>query len=482
MSSEPSLMESTVQAVDADALYAQGMTHYRRREWQEARECFSRLKAMAPDRRGVDALLKEVDLFIQLEAMQPGQREAVLEPPEPSKVQESIAPARPKAARSRSARRSPRVTMVLVLALLTLAVVVLYATGMLDDFIGSQRQTRVAALVNQGRAAMNVGDYDRAVLVFGEALALAPGDDEIKTWYAKSQRFQQLASLYQQAEADISADNWGAALEKLQKIASMDPTYSDVGKKISLSQTQQLLQTQLVDAQALIEDGHNAEAIRTLEQLREESPTFHATDVGHALFTAYFRQGVQLMSRAGDSLDMVGQAIQSFDQAIVLSPDDTTALEERRLADLYRQGYLFYTQSNWPQSAVVLQQIYSRRADYAEGRVASMLCSSYLRLGDAYYAVGDLLQSLQQFKSVLAMGACDHVDAAVREREINAILYPPTATPTVTPTVTPTRTQTGTPTRTPTWAPTPTTPYIPPTRPRPTSPPATSVPPTPKPR
>jgi tetratricopeptide (TPR) repeat protein len=482
MSSEPSLMESTVQAVDADALYAKGMTHYRRREWQEARECFARLRATAPERRGVGALLKEVDLFIQLEAMQPRQREAVLEPPEPPKAEESTAPVRPRPTPGRSARRSPWASVVLLLTLLMLVVVVLYATGMLDDLVGSQRQARVAVLVNQGRAAMNVGDYDRSVLVFGEALALAPSDDEIKTWYAKAQRFQQLASLYEQAEADIAAEQWAVALEKLQKIASMDPTYSDVGKKISLAQTQQLLQAQLRDAQALIQDGQYAGAIRSLEQLREGSPTFHSTEVKQALFTAYFRQGVQLMSGAGDSLDTIGQAIRSFDQAIVLSPEDTTALEERRLADLYRQGYLSYTQSNWPQATVVLQQIYGTRAEYAEGRVASMLCTSYLRLGDAYYAAGDLLQSLQQYKNVLAMGACDHVEAAVREREINAILYPPTATPTVTPTRTPLPTQTRTPTPTPTWAPT-STPYpVQTTRPRPTSPPATAAPPTPKPR
>ncbi|UCC77447.1 MAG: tetratricopeptide repeat protein, partial [Anaerolineales bacterium] len=63
-------------AEDADALYAEGMAHYRRREWEDARRCFARLKSIAPGRRGVDALLNEVDIFIQLQDMQP-EREAV---------------------------------------------------------------------------------------------------------------------------------------------------------------------------------------------------------------------------------------------------------------------------------------------------------------------------------------------------------------------------------------------------------------------
>ncbi len=476
MKSDSSLVDEAVQAADADALYAQGMTHYRRREWQAAHELFARLKAVAPDRRGVDALLKEVDLFIQLEAMQPEQRQAVLEPSEQPKVQRSALSAQPKPARSRSSRKMPWGVVIVVLALVVAAAVVLYAMGFLDEFVGSQRQARVQVLVNQGRAAMNVGDYDRAVGVFSEALALAPNDDDIKTWYAKAQRFQQLASLYIQAEADVAVEDWDSALEKLQRIASMDPTYSDVGKKISLVKVQQTLQGEFVAAQQMLDEGNYGQAIRALEQLRDQDASFRLVEVRQALVFAYFRQGVELISNAGESLDIVGQAIQSFDRAILLSPNDAAAIEERRLADLYRQGYLFYTQSNWPQAALVLQQIYGLRPDYAEGRVVSMLCTSYLRLGDAYYGAGDLLQALLQYKNVLAMDGCDRVEAAVRERELNAILYPPTSTPTITPTITPTRTPTRTPTAVPTLPP----PTI--TRPQPTSPPATAAPPTPRPR
>ena len=71
---------------DADALYAQGMAHYRRREWEEARKNFARLRLIAPDRRGVDALLNEVDIFIQLREMQPARAEAETVVTEPQEV------------------------------------------------------------------------------------------------------------------------------------------------------------------------------------------------------------------------------------------------------------------------------------------------------------------------------------------------------------------------------------------------------------
>jgi hypothetical protein len=216
--------------------------------------------------------------------------------------------------------------------------------------------------------------------------------------------------------------------------------------------------------------------IKILEPLREQAASFNPDEVQQTLFYAYFRQGVEWLAGAGaspdTSLDLLGQAIQSFDRALALFPTDKTALEERRLADLYRQGHLFVNQKNWPQAVLVLQQIQSARADYMGGQATAMLCASYLQLGDAYYASGSLAQALEQYRNVLAVEGCDHVDAALKEREVYVILYPPTPTPTST--RTPTRTPRPVPTRTP-------TPTAPPTAP----PPATQQPaptPTTKPR
>lgn len=57
--------------LDADALYRQGMAYYRARQWPEARDCFLRLRAAEPDRRGVDGLINELDHFIRLEEVRP---------------------------------------------------------------------------------------------------------------------------------------------------------------------------------------------------------------------------------------------------------------------------------------------------------------------------------------------------------------------------------------------------------------------------
>lgn len=111
----------------------------------------------------------------------------------------------------------------------------------------------------------------------------------------------------------------------------------------------------------------------------------------------------------------------------------------------------------------MLKQVHDSRPDYMGGGATSLLCTAYLRLGEAYQAAGDLAEALEQYRSVLAIDGCDHVEAAVKEREVYAILYPPTATPTPQPTRT--RTPLPTPTLTATTIP-PTT--APPPVPTPT--------------
>lgn len=457
----------------ADALYSRGMAHYRRREWQEAKDSFLRLKSISPERRGVDALLNEVDLFLQLEAMQPERAdEPKAAAPENAATQsaelETASSTEPRPPATVSRGRSPAAVILILIALAMVASIVLYATGTLDQLLGTQRQARVEALVNQGRAALNVGDYDRAAELFGEALGLAPTNEEIKTWYLKAQRYQQLASLYQQAEVEIAGQRWDPALAKLEQLLAIDPSYRDTSARISYVKSQQTLDARFTQAKVVFDSGDWAQTVKLLEPLREEAPGFRADEVQQTLFFAHFRLGVDLLANSGDSLDSIGQAIQSLDRALAIFPTDPAALEERRLADLYRQARLSFNQKDWPQAVLTLKQIQSVRQDYMGGRAVVMLCTAYLNLGDAYYANRSLADALEQYRNVLAITGCDHVEAAMKEREVYTILYPPTPTPTNT--RTPTRTPRATPTATRTVTPTPTTTSAAPPPPPPTSP------------
>jgi len=445
----------------SDELYTRGMGHYRRREWADAKACFMRLKSMAPDRRGIDALLNEVDIFIQLQELQPGAAE--LQPSTPaSQLRQETSSARTG---SRTVhRRSFLPAVFFVLVVLLAAALVLYAAGAFDSLIGSQQQARVQALVNQGRAAMNVGDYQRAVGAFGEALALAPTNEDVKTWYAKATRFQQMADWYAQADADMAALEWDGALQTLRQIVELDPTYLDVVDRISYIETQRALQASFDEALQEIGNKEWDAAIPVLQGLLDAN--YRQDEVSRALADAYFQKGIQLLSDGGESLDVVAQAIKAFDNALSIMPDDTVTLE-KGLAESYRQGRLSMDQMDWPRAVSSLKQVYDARPNYMQGRAMTLLCEAYLRLGDAFQAAGDLPEALQQYRNVLSVQACDHVEAALKERDVYATLYPPTPTPTSTPRPTRTALPTATPTATPTITPLPPPPPTPP----PTQPP-----------
>jgi tetratricopeptide (TPR) repeat protein len=267
----------------------------------------------------------------------------------------------------------------------------------------------------------------------------------IKTWYAKAQRCQELASLYAQAEEDIGAGQWDSALEKLNQIIDLDPTYRDASEKRDFLERLERLRAEerrfrsqlppdelFIQAKRCLEQGYWREAIRILRKLRAQAPGFKASEVQQALCLAHFRMGVELLAAAGDSLDLMAQAIQSLDSALQYCPNNATVLDERRFADLYRQGYLDYKMEAWPWAVEALRELYDSRPSYMGGRARSLLCTSYLRLGDAYQAAGDVTSlelALQHYRNVLAIDGCDHVEAAVKEHEVYATLYPPTPTP-----------------------------------------------------
>lgn len=175
---------------DADALYAQGMAHYRRREWEDARECFARLWAIAPDRRGVGVLLDEVDMFIQLEAMRPGEEETIPVSAEAEARKDQPAagsvPHGPVTDRA-GGRRIRWLPVGAVLAVL--AVIILLIPG--------EDQDQLLFYYWRCQSAMNAKspDYSAAVEYCREALRLATDDESVRAERGEAEWYQPLVRL-----------------------------------------------------------------------------------------------------------------------------------------------------------------------------------------------------------------------------------------------------------------------------------------------
>ncbi|NLE75915.1 MAG: tetratricopeptide repeat protein [Chloroflexi bacterium] len=479
---------------EGERLYREGMTHYRARQWEQARAAFSRLKEIEPGRPGIDALLDEAKLFIQLQNME---SEAPDEPPAP---QEEATPVDAPVPLDQ-ARRRPRW---LQPAWLAVTVVVLAVFGFLGLHLAgvpilSGSQDERTDLYNQGRALLVVGDYDGAIAKFEQLLSMDPGNQEAQAELERAQRLRALEQLYGKAKRHIDAAEWDEADQTLQQILQLDANYRDAATLAAEVDRQKRFFSLYTEGKALYDQGDWPAAAARFEELHTADASYRREVVEEYLFVCYLNHGLSLVVNSGDSVERIREAVRQFSAALSIHPRNQQAAEEQRLANLYLSGYTSYQQQEWQQALIKVQQVFETRSDYAGGRAAQVLCSCYVAMGDQARAGGDLMRALEHYRSGLAHEGLQCPPAQDREQETLRILYPPTPTPepatptpapTDTPLVPPTPTATATslvvvmPTPSPTdtpWAPTATAPPPPPpTRDRP--PTNTPVPPTHTPR
>jgi len=86
----PTMAASSDPRAESEALYDQGMAHYRAHEWAAARACFLRVLELDARRHGVAQLLDEVEYFLRLEGASAADRPAA-QPTRPSQPVRRVA-------------------------------------------------------------------------------------------------------------------------------------------------------------------------------------------------------------------------------------------------------------------------------------------------------------------------------------------------------------------------------------------------------
>lgn len=474
-------------------LYERGMAHYRRREWVEARAYFRRLKEIEPTRKGIDDLLEDLNLFIQLQSvrapeeseaglaellaeatsqamgMEEGEREEERRSPVPGPAE---SPARHPATAGRTVG-------------IIIAVVIVVAAALIAVFAGNPPlfgkragEAEAIALYNRGQARLAVADYDGAIAIFQQLLEMEPDNREAQAALERAKKLKTLDQLYQDAQTLLKEEKWDEAAEKLRAILELEPNYKDAYALLSDVERKRRLIALFDQGKTNFELGNWAAAASDFEQLRTLDPTFRADEVQEYLFQSYINDGLALIDGAGEAVEPIKEALQRFASALGIHPRDKQAAEERRLAALYLDGRQAYIKGNWEQAIQKVREVYTARLDYADGWAAHTLYSAYVQRGNQFMTAGDCQSALDMFTLALAVEVPDQSVAKARAAEAQNCITPPTPTPTMTPTFTPTKPATPTRPATPTLVPTATfTPAPPPPTQPPPPPPPTPTPP-----
>lgn len=470
----------TDELFDADALYNEGLAYYRSRRWREAKQCFERVQVLHPGRRGIDTLLREVDMFLQLEAVDESDRRNDL-----TDMASAAADApsewdrRPPRDAEDEGALGVRGWIIALIMLFTFVVIVggvlLYSLG-LPPF---SRDTSESSLRNLGQAYIVAQQYEKALEVYDKLLAMVPEDREAINGLENAKE-----GLYEEARAYEQANNRAEALARYRLVFDADASYKDAGTRIDALVMLDELDTLYAEATEYLAGQAYGEAIKRLLKLRTLDPEYKPGTISDHLYEAYTGQARQLLGLAqtalvavpdakpeepayavsDDLLSNLRQAISAYTKAADERAGSEKAASSATMARNLHEGLERYRDWAWNEAIVSLRTLYDDDPAYFEGKAVAVLCDAYLHLGAFYEANEDYQQAVTQFQEMQAVAECDPDLAATRVWGAGIPLTP-TATPTNTPlpTATPTNTPRPTltpvpPTATPTLTPVPTQP------------------------
>lgn len=227
---------------------------------------------------------------------------------------------------------------------LLLGILGLGVAGIYQGLQERARLSREAAAVHhdRGQLYLKQGEYELAQAEFEEALRLAP--------------------------------DYGPAQESLRELQGITLAQLTPTSEVKSQATESFLQ----EARSFHSQGEWEQAAEKLLLLRRLDANFNEREVENLLFSAYYNQGMQQVE-AG----RLEGAIQHFDKALEVRPNDPSALRQKEMASLYLTGMEAWG-GDWAQATESFEALHRLDGGYMD--VAS-------RLYEAHRAYGDLCAS-----------------------------------------------------------------------------------------
>ncbi|MCS7286776.1 MAG: tetratricopeptide repeat protein [Anaerolineae bacterium] len=181
---------------------------------------------------------------------------------------------------------------------------------------------------NKGEAYLREGNLELALAEFEEALRLYPRNEEA-----------------------------------LRKISELKPLLQNIEVTPPQQLTESILDSSFQEAQNLYREGKWEEAAQALENLRLLAPDYRKTAVVDLMISALYRAGLTKVQE--DELEI---AIQYFDKALALNPEDPNLKEDREKAALYLEALTFWG-ADWERALKALETLAQKYPDYKDSRV-----------------------------------------------------------------------------------------------------------------
>jgi tetratricopeptide (TPR) repeat protein len=229
-------------------------------------------------------------------------------------------------------------------------------------------QQKAENYVRAGTKALAVGDYDAAERDFRNALAIDPNLEKAKTGLQEAQKGKRAQDLYDRAMAAVDDGRLEEALGLLRELQRSYPEYGDVSRQIEQIERQMETQGLLEKADAAYAAGKWAEAARLYTQFVQSHPSASNREIEGKLYTAYLRQGEELVKKAPSGPETLQQAEKMFREALRWKPRDPVALAYLDRIERYREGTTALQAGNPLLAISTLRGIYMEDPTFLGGR------------------------------------------------------------------------------------------------------------------
>ncbi len=216
--------------------------------------------------------------------------------------------------------------------------------------------------------------------------------------------------------------------EALRKIQELKPLLQQTPATPSQQITENMLESYFQEAQNLYQQGKWEEAAQLLENLRILAPDYRRAAVADLMSSAFYRAGLARVQE--NELEI---AIQYFDKALAVNPENPKLMEEREKAVLYLEALTFWG-ADWEKSIGALETLVQKYPDYKDA--GTRLREARIEYARALAGKGDWCGAEAQLKLI------PQPDSKVKAELYRAYSFCHVATPTPTLAPSPVTTQT----------------------------------------
>ena len=261
--------------------------------------------------------------------------------------------------------------------LATVVILVMVVLGYRDGLRRGEAQTRqqVAILLQRASDMLDAGMNDEARIVYERILAFDPQNE--------------------------------AALSALLEVDQIDKTEIVPEEQAEPSQ----VDIEWVRAVALFDEGRWQEAIQRFTLLQSAQPDYRREELDQRLFVSYVES-----ARAVIAEGYLEKAIQLFDRALELQPNDSLVREERFMTANY-VDVMTYWGADWSRVIGLLVELYRVDPDYRNVRY--LLQRAHVEQGEVFAHGEEWCAAAASYTSAIAV--LDWLDLRGRRDELTAM-------------------------------------------------------------